>query len=380
MHHSSEKLEQIRGLMEQRNIDAYLIPDTDPHIGEYIPDHWEIIKWVTGFTGSSATVLITGESALLWTDSRYFIQADRQLSGSGFDVMKPDIEGKNDITNWLVDNLETGSTIGFDGRLISIARFRTFRHSLKDKNITFDTDCDLINQLWIDRPSLPSGQAFAHALAFAGKERHQKLYEVRSEMKNRKAGFLLVTSPDEIMWLLNIRGRDIEYSPLLLSFAIIGMEQVLLFTFEEKIPYRLAKELDDEGIIILPYEETAGILSTLRSSGGIIISPESTSVSLYSAVPGRLKIKEEISILAMMKAVKNKTELANLEKTMVRDGVALTKFFYSIFHNRKDEMTEMSLTQHIDKIRSGMENNIGVSFPTIVAYNEHAALPHYRAG
>lgn len=380
MSDTPEKLSLVRALMEQKGVDAYIVPDTDPHLGEYIPDYWRILRWLTGFTGSAGTLVITNSFAGFWTDSRYIVQAGRQLSGSGIEILRTDSPVKNDYVHWLSENLDHNSAIGFDGRIISVSRLRKIRRMLEDREIRFDPECDFISQLWADRPAISKEQAFDHPVGFSGKDRSQKLREVRDEMRKHDVDYHLLTSPDDIMWLLNIRGRDVKYTPLLMSFAIIGMNQVLLFAEEEKIPLRLAREFDNLGIILLPYEETAGILSTLKSKKGILISPATTSAALYDAIPGRLKVKEDISIPSRMKAVRNSTEIFCLAKAMARDGAALAKFFYRVEHdNGVVPMSELSLTHKLDHLRSGLENYISPSFPTIVAYNAHAALPHYTA-
>lgn len=380
MHDTPEKLSLLRGLMEQGGVHAYIIPDTDPHLGEYVPDHWRILQWLTGFTGSAGTLVITQAFAGFWTDSRYLVQAENQLTGTGIELMQPEPGKQAGYSEWLSLNLEPRSTIGLDGKIFSINVVRKLKRLLEEKNITLDIECDLISQIWEERPPLPADKAFDHPLAFAGKERNRKIREVRDEMEKYKIEFHLLTSPDDIMWLLNIRGRDVKYSPLLMSFAVIDPEQVLLFADEDKIPYTLAREFDKLGIILLPYEEAAGMLTTLKSDTGILISPSTTSAALYSAIPARLKIREDLSIPSRLKAVKNTTEISCLSRTMVRDGVALTKFFFAIEHDRVVEnLSELSLSNKIDHLRSEQENYISPSFPTIVAYNEHGALPHYTA-
>lgn len=377
MHHSSDKLDLIRASMEERGVDAYIIPDTDPHLGEYVPDHWRIIRWLTGFTGSAATVVITKSFAGLWTDSRYTVQAEGQLAGSGFILMKTETGESNGYIKWLKKNIETRSTIGLDGRIFSISRFRRIKRETEEKNLVFNPDCDFVTPLWTNRPPLPSDKAFDHPVSFAGKERSVKIREVREEMNSINADYLLLTSPDDIMWLLNIRGKDVSYSPLLMSYALIDHNQVLFFAEEDKIPFSLAREFDKLDIVLLPYEETAGMLSTL-SSGTILISPATTSEALFRSIPGKLKIVEDISIPARMKAVKNKIEIASISKAFIRDGVALTEFFYWFYNNLgKERMTEFSLTEKLNILRSQQDNFISLSFNSIVAFNEHGALPHY---
>ena len=380
MNPHSERLSLLRVAMKDGNIDIYIIPSTDPHLGEYIPDHWRIIAWLTGFTGSAATVIITDSFAGLWTDSRYFIQAENQLTGTGFVLMKPLLPENKDFIEWLVDNFNTGGKIAFDGRTLSIVSMRKIEKALEGRNVLFDIDCDLISGLWTDRPSMPLSVVFDHSVVFCGKERSLKIAEVREQMRKQNVNYHLLTSIDDIMWLLNVRGNDVKYSPLLTSFVIVGQEQILLFTDENKIPVKLASAFDKLDIVILPYEETAGMLSALPAGATILITPGTTSAALFNAIPQRMKIKEDVSIPARLKAVKNKTEIENIEKVMVKDGVALTRFFYRVEQNSGSViMSELSLAEKLNELRSVQENYLGPSFSPVVAYNEHGALPHYSA-
>jgi Xaa-Pro aminopeptidase len=375
-----EKLALLRVAMKEGSIDAYIIPNTDPHLGEYINDHWQINSWLTGFTGSASTVVITDSFAGLWTDSRYFVQAEKQLAGSGFDLMKKSTPGIKDYPEWLMDLLPTGSRIGLDGRTISIESLRRIETLTSEKKIAIDIECDLITDLWTDRPAQSGSPAFDHPVEFCGKERNAKILELRKEMKRLNVDYHLLTSVDDIMWLLNIRGNDTRYSPLLYSFAIVDREQILFFADESRIPFRIAREFDNLGIILLPYEETSGMLSTLSPESSILITPGTTSTCLYNSIPKGMKIREDLSIPTRMKAVKNSGEITSIGKAMIKDGVALTKFFMWIELNSDSvPMSELSLTEKLNHLRSEQDNFLCPSFSTIVAFNENGALPHYSA-
>ena len=380
MHHTENMLASIRTSMKAESIDAFIIPNTDPHLGEYVPNHWRIIAWLTGFTGSAATVIITDSFAGLWTDSRYYVQAQNQLVGSGIVLMKPVLPDNKDYMEWIINNLKSGSKIALDGRTFSIGSLRKLKMLSEGKDISINIENDLISELWTDRPSVEGSPAFDHLFAFCGKERATKISEVRDEMKRMKVNFNLLTSADDIMWLLNIRGNDFKYSPLLISFAIVGEEQILLFADENKIPVKIAREFDKLDIVILPYEETAGMLSTLSAESAILINPGTTSAALFSSIPAGMKSIEDVSIPSRLKAVKNKIEIENIGKVMVKDGVALTKFFFWIEQNLDEvPMSELSLTEMLNHLRSEQENYLVPSFSTIAAYNEHGAMPHYSA-
>jgi Xaa-Pro aminopeptidase len=380
MNSSVGKLALIRAALKQNSLDAYIIPLSDPHLGENIPDHWKIIAWLTGFTGSAATVVITDLFAGLWTDSRYFIQADIQLEGSGFSLLKPDSFEPSDYTNWLANNISAGSRIGFDGRVVSVTNYRKLEKRLRDKNITIKSDCDLVSDIWKDRPAMPSSEAWDHPVRFSGKERSLKIAAVKEEMKRVGADLHLLTSVDDIMWLLNIRGGDLPYSPLCISFALIGQSRIHWFVNEKKIPANIASEFTRLGIAIMSYDNTAGILSLFSEGSSIIITPSTTSLSLFNSIPSRFKIIEDISIPSRMKAKKNKTEIENISMVMIKDGVALTKFFRWIENNKGLlPMTELSLAARLQEMRAEQVEYLGPSFSSIVAINGHAALPHYSA-
>jgi Xaa-Pro aminopeptidase len=279
-------------------------------------------------------------------------------------------------------NINPGSKIALDGRIISIERIRKIENSLMSKNISFNFDCDLISGLWTDRPSLPHSIAFDHSTRFCGIERSVKIAETQCQMKEKKVDYQLLTSLDDIMWLLNIRGNDIKFSPLLISYAIVGEEQILLFMDMSKIPLQLASEFDRLGIVILPYEETAGILSALPLDSTILLNPATTSSSLFNSIPIKIgmKIIEDLTIPTRLKAVKNRVEIDNIGKAMARDGVALTRFFFWLEQNIGSEtLSEISIAEKLDSLRSESENYLGPSFSTIVAFKEHGALPHYSA-
>jgi Xaa-Pro aminopeptidase len=376
----AEKLSLLRVAMKESQNDIYLIPSNDPHLGEYVPDYWRVIEWLTGFSGSSATLVITESFAGLWTDSRYFIQAEEQLRGTGFKLMNTVLPYKVDFIEWLAENIKQESRIGLDGRTFSIGKLNKAKNLLRGKNVSFDIECDLISDLWTDRPSIPDTKAYDHPVIFCGKERTLKIAEVRDEMRKLGIDYHLLTSVDDIMWMLNIRGSDVRYSPILTSFAIVGKEQILLFAEESKIPYNLATEFDRLGIVMLPYEETPGMLTTLAPDSSILITPETTSALLYNSIPYGITIKEDISIPTRLKAIKNRIEIDNIVKVMVKDGVALTKFFYWL-EQKIDTGTqsELSIAEKLNSLRSEQEGYLGPSFSTITAYKSHGALPHYSA-
>ncbi|MGB8492433.1 MAG: aminopeptidase P family protein [Bacteroidales bacterium] len=374
----AEKLALIRGALRQKGFNACIITSFDPHLGEYVPDHWRIIRWLTGFTGSAGTVVITDAYAGLWTDSRYFIQAEKQLSGTGFVFTRPDASAEDSYMGFLAENLKTGSKVAIDGRIYPVAHSRRLDKVMAAKNITIDYTADLVSDLWHDRPPIPDQPAFELALEYCGKDRAAKIAEVRARMKVKGINLHLLTSPDDTMWLLNIRGSDVMFTPLLACYALVGEEQVLLFADDNKIPLQLAGEFDRLGIVILPYEETVGIISTFKESFKILINPATTSVTLFKAISSELEIVEDLSIPTRLKAIRNKTEIENIASSMVRDGVALTRFFRWFENNfGSAPISELSAEQKLHEFRSADKEFLGYSFEPIIAFGPNAALPHY---
>jgi Xaa-Pro aminopeptidase len=374
----SRRLAGVRALMKKKRIDALIVPSADPHLGEYVPDYWRVIRWLTGFSGSTATVVITGSFAGLWTDSRYFIQAEDQLINSGFQLVKLRVPHTPEHIEWLQAKIKKGSMVAVDGRLISAGNLRLLEAALSPGGAKLNIKADLITPLWKERPPMPDDKAFALPVIFSGESRVARIKRVREKMAEMHTDYQLLTAADDVMWLLNIRGKDLRYSPLLLSFAIVSSEQVLFFADEDKIPSSLKAELDKDGIVLLPYDTVSSVISHLEEGSTLLLSPSSTSAVLYRAVPKKVKITEEVTIPTRFKSIKNKTEIKNLRQVMVRDGVALTKFFYwlekSIFG---ETVTELSASARLDTFRQEQKEFTGASFATIAAYNEHAALPHY---
>jgi len=376
-----KRLAEVRALMRKRKLDALIIPSSDPHLGEYVPDHWRVIRWLTGFTGSAGNVVITRTFAGLWTDSRYFIQAEEQLAGSGFELVRLKVPHTPEHIDWLREKVRKGWKVGVDGRLISAVIMKLLLSTMKDSGARLDMRADLITPIWKDRPALPADKAFELDVKYAGLTRMQKLNRVREVMRAIGANYQLLTATDDIMWLLNLRGNDVKYCPLLISFAVLSHEQVFFFADEEKIPFAIKASLDRDGVVLLPYDAVNSVLSHLDDGSVLLLSPHATPAALYRAVSRRVKIVEDLSIPTRMKAVKNDTELKNLRKVMVDDGVVLTRFFHWLENAvAGEEITELGAAARIDEMRSAQAGCTGPSFSTIAAYNEHAALPHYVPG
>ena len=375
------RLAGVRGLMARKGVDALIVPSSDPHMGEYVPDHWRVIRWLTGFTGSAGTVVVTKSFAGLWTDSRYFLQAEEQLKGSGFELVRLKIPHTPEYIDWLAGRLKRGSRVTVDGRVISASQMTMLLARFKGKDIRLSLKGDLITPLWSERPLLPPVMAWSHPVEYAGEGRGDKIGRVRQKMKEMKADYQLLTSCDDIMWLLNIRGADITYSPLLLSFALVSDSQVIVFADEDKIPGVLKAEFDRDGVVLLPYDAIGSVLGSLPEKSSVTLSLSSTSATLYKSIPRSCRIIADLSIPTRLKAIRNDTEIKNLREVMIRDGIALTHFFYWLEKNLdRETVTEMSAASKLLELRLEQEGCIGPSFATIAAFNAHAALPHYVPG
>jgi len=364
--------------MKKRGVDALIVPSADPHLGEYVPDHWRVIRWLTGFSGSAGTVVVTAKFAGLWTDSRYFIQAAEQLRNSGFELVRLKVPHTPEYIDWLAERMKRGSRVAVDGRLISVSVAGLLRGQLKEKGIRLSLSGDLVTPVWHDRPPLPDEEAFGLPLEFAGESRSEKIDRVRERMKAMGVDYQLLTACDDVMWLLNIRGRDITYSPLLLAFAIVSNDQVILFADEGKIPSSMKAAFDRDGVVLLPYDIIGSVLRSLPAGSSLLLSPSTTSAALGGALTGAVRVIHDLSIPTRLKAVRNETEIKNLREVMIRDGVALTRFFIWLEKSiGRERITELSASAKLESLRMEQEGCTGPSFATIAAFNGHAALPHY---
>jgi len=375
----NEKLISLRALMTEHQLDAYIIPITDPHIGEYVPDHWKCIEWLTGFSGSAGTVVVTSRFAGLWTDSRYFIQADEQLKGTGFQLMKLTIPHTPEFINWLCTSLTAGSRVGYDGKVVPIGLHRKICSMLEPKGIDVHIHTDLISPLWKDRPPLPDTKIVEHEVRFAGCTREKKIDNIRKKLVETGSDYHLLAALDDIAWTFNLRAGDVRYSPLFISYAIIGMNDAYLFVHREKLPDGIYRQLTGQGISVLPYLKINDILQKIPDGAAIYLSPGTVNCWIYRSIPDRVSIQEGISIPARLKAVKNQTEIGHIRKVMIKDGVVLTRFFIWLENTiGKEKITEMSASRKLAAFRAEQEYYRGDSFATIAAYGPHGASPHYE--
>lgn len=371
-------LEKLREAMEKENIDYYIIPSSDSHQSEYVAEHFKGREFISGFTGSAGVLLVGLKEAFLWTDGRYFIQAERELNGSGISLIKMRTPGYPTIEEWIKKNIKSKKTLGFDGRLFSVNQYKGFLDISKENNFSINMDNDLLKNIWEARPELPKSKIFLHREAYSGKYASEKLQEVRKHMKEKDAKNYIISSLDDIAWLCNIRGNDVKFNPVALSYVLINENYANLYINNAKIDDNTKEKLKNEGFEIYEYDEIEEHVKLIEDR--TIIDPNKLNAKIYSCLSSDVKVINEMNITTKLKAIKNEVEIANTEKSQVRDGVAMVKFIKWLKDNLgKEKITEISASKKLTEFRSKGENYKGDSFGTIAGYKEHAAMMHYSA-
>jgi len=374
----SEKIQKLRELMKKEKIDYYIVPSGDFHQSEYVAECFKSRAYITGFTGSAGTALIGKDKAILWTDGRYFIQANEQLKDSGVELFKIGIPGWPTLEEWLMDNMAEGQTLSFDGRVVSVSQYKEILKIKENKNINIVMDKDLIEQIWIDKPEMPKEMIFLHDIKYCGKSANEKIQEVRNEMKKLGGKSYIIASLDDIAWLYNIRGNDVKHTPVALAYALIDEKEAVLYINEEKVSGIDKEELSSEGIKIKSYEDIFEDIKEIKDS--VILDADKVSAYIYEQIHDNAKKIEELNISTKLKSIKNNTEIKSIKNCQLRDGVAMVKFIKWIKENvDKETITELTLADKLCEIRSQGDLFIEESFGTIAGYKEHAAMMHYSA-
>lgn len=371
-------LNNLREVMKKENVDYYIIPSGDSHQSEYVPEYYKGRAYVSGFTGSAGTLLVGLEESYLWTDGRYFIQAEKELNGSGIKLMKMNIPGYPSLLEWIKNNIKEGKTLAFDGSTISVNEYKNYKELAKKNGFNIKMDKDFLNEIWSDRPELSKEKIFIHDTKYCGKFASEKLEEVRAEMTTLEGENYVVTSLDDIAWLFNIRGNDIAYNPVALAYALISDKEAVLYINEEKVTNDDKRILEAQGVTLKSYNDIYEDIKNV--TGSIIIDGAKVNGKLYSLISEDVKIIENLNITTSLKAVKNEVEIKNMEVSQVRDGVAMVKFIKWLKENvGKINATEISASDKLEEIRAKGENFKGLSFNTIAGYKDHAAMMHYSA-
>lgn len=368
-----QKIAQLRDLMKKNHIDAYLILSSDPHLNEYLPDFYQNKTFISGFKGSAGTLIFTHKKAFLWTDGRYWLQAEKELKGSSIELQKQD--HTNTFLNWLKENLKNNEILGTDFSLLSLNLFENLQTNCQARL----KHIDLISPLWQDRPNLPKSKIYEHKIKYCGYSRQEKIKQIREKMQDLNAQNHLISSLDDIAWITNLRGSDIEYNPVFLSYLLIGQKTILLFIDQNKIDSKLEKKLNQDGIYIKNYCEIYQEIQKLRDTN-LLIEPTKTTALLIQYLHKSVKIIKEINPSTYLKSIKTQKEIKHIENAMIEDGVALCRFFTWLEENIKKNkhISELDIDLKITEFRAKSPYYISNSFATIAGFNANGACVHYK--
>lgn len=371
---------RLREWMRRHGLDAFIVPTADPHMSEYTADHWQSRKWLTGFTGSAGTAVVTATEAGLWTDSRYFLQAEEQLRGSGCKLYRLKIEGTPTIGEYLRDSLGEGSTVGFDGRLFAEAEIEGLKSVLGTKHISMMSTPDPMDDIWTDRSEMPAGRAYVLDTRYAGLSAADKIGLIRKAIRSDEGTGIWVSALDEIAWTLNLRGSDVRCNPVVISHLYIGGDRAVLFVDPRKVDGEVSAHLASAGVDVKPYGEAEAFLRQELDGVPVIMDRMKTSYAIYNARTDN-SVKAADNPIPMLKAVRNEVETSGLRNAMTRDGVALVKFLMWLEESMEARMpvTETGIADKLRELRSEQPLYIGESFDTIAGYGAHGAIVHYEA-
>lgn len=374
------RLAALRRVMQEKKVDAYLIPTDDFHSSEYVGDYFKCRKYITGFTGSAGTAVVMGDMAGLWTDGRYFIQAAQQLEGSTVTLFKMGQPEVPTVQEFLVNNMKEGQVLGFDGRTVGAREAEELEKKLAEKKVTLKCDEDLVGEIWADRPALSCAPVMELEIKWSGKSRADKLAELRKQMEEKGADVFMLTCLDDIAWLLNIRGGDVECNPVVLSYLAVTAGEVRLFANKDAFPEQVLASLEMDGVKLYPYDAVYSYAGGLAEKQTVLLCKAKVNSRLVRSIPEGVKVLDEENPTYLPKAVKNPVEVENERIAHIKDGVAVTKFMYWLKKNvGKIPMTEISAADHLYSLRALQENFMGNSFDPIIAYGAHAAIMHYSA-
>jgi Xaa-Pro aminopeptidase len=376
-----ERIAALRAAMTRAGVDAVLVPSADPHLSEYLPPRWQGRQWLSGFTGSVGTLAVTKDFAGVWVDSRYWVQAEHQLAGTGIALMKmmggqqtsPHIE-------WLAQNVPTGGTLAVDGAVLGVASARALSEALAARGVNLRTDLDLLDVVWPARPGLPLEPVYEHTAPHADASRAARLGEVRRSMEEKGAQWHFVSTLDDLAWLFNLRGADVSYNPVFVAHALIGPDHATVFVADGKVPEALAQSLARDNVSIAPYAQAAKALAALPAGATLLVDPRRVTFGLLQAVPSAVKLVESVNPSTFFKSRKSAAEAANVRATMEQDGAALAEFFAwfeaALGH---EAITELTIDEKLTAERARRPGYVSPSFATIAGFNANGAMPHYRA-
>lgn len=381
-----ERISQLRQVLKNNDISALIIPSADPHLSEYLPEYWQGRQWLSGFTGSVGTLVVTQDFAGLWADSRYWVQAATQLEDTGITLQKLQ-PGSPNHAQWLAENLDAGDSVAIDGNVLSLAEqdrlldaFDAVADSEED-GIRLITELDLLGEIWQERPALPMAPLYAHDAQFVSQSAAEKLAEVRAQMQEIGATHHLISSLDDLAWLTNLRGSDVDYNPVFLAHMIVTADKATLYIDSAKVGEDIAKLLSDAGISVADYDQVQGALSELTPDDLLLLDPNKVAVGTLNDLGDDIAMIEQIAPSSLLKSMKSKEDIEHVREAMRQDGAALCEFF-SEFEARLaqgERLSELDVDSMLIDVRSKQPHYVSPSFPTIAGFNANGALPHYRA-
>ena len=374
-----ERIHALRMTFRPNNIKAFIIPSTDPHLSEYVAPYWMSREWISGFTGSAGTAVILMDKAGLWTDSRYFLQAEKELEGSGITLYKEMLPETPSITKFLCQNLKPGESVSIDGKMFSVQQVEQMKEDLAPYQLQVNLFGDPLKNIWKDRPSMPDAPAFIYDVKYAGKSCGEKVAAIRTELKKKGIFALFLSSLDEIAWTLNLRGSDVHCNPVIVSYLLVTQDEVVYFISPEKITQEVNEYLQEQQVSLRKYDEAESFLNSFAGEN-ILIDPKKTNYAIYSAINPACKVVRGESPVTLLKAIRNEQEIAGIHHAMQRDGVALVKFLKWLEQSvPSGKETELSVDRKLHEFRAAQPLYMGESFDTIAGYKEHGAIVHYSA-
>jgi Xaa-Pro aminopeptidase len=375
------RIERLRQALQQRGVDALLVPSADPHLSEYLPERWQGRVWLSGFTGSAGTLVVGRERAAVFADSRYWEQAARELAGSGIELVKIPTGAATHHIEWITSVLQPGQSLAVDGQVLGLAAAQQLRTAMDHAGITLRTELDLLDDVWPDRPGLPDAAVYEHAAPQAAVDRAQKLARLRERMAAAGATHHFVSTVDDIAWITNLRGSDVDYNPVFLGHLLMDATQATLFVADGKMPADLAARLQADGITVAPYAEAPKALAALPAGAVLLLDPRRITFGLREHVPVGVRTVEQVNPSTFAKSRKTAAEAGFIREVMAQDGAAMCEFYawFEAAQARGERITELTVDEHLSAARARRPGFVGLSFPVIAGFNANGALPHYRA-
>ncbi|HZE91362.1 MAG TPA: aminopeptidase P family protein [Rhizobacter sp.] len=374
------RLERVRDALTRHQLAAVLVPSSDPHLSEYLPERWQGRQWLSGFTGSMGTLVVTRSTAAVFADSRYWVQAEAELAGTGIELVKIPTGSASHPLDWLASHVPAGQTVGVDGSVLGLAAAQLLRKTLTQAGVMLRTDFDVLAEVWPERPGLPDAPVYEHLAPFATQSRAAKLTQLRKAMVRHSATHHFISTVDDIAWLFNLRGSDVHYNPVFLAHALIDPQRVTLFVQEDKVPESVQAALATDGVQLAPYAQAGAALQALGSAARLLIDPRRVTLGLRENLTAQAKVIEAINPSTLFKSRKSAAEAQHVRQAMAQDGAAMCEF-YAWFEQAlgREPITELTVDQRLSAARAHRPHFVGLSFPTIAGFNANGAMPHYRA-